>query len=223
MPPSLVKPLLKALQGLGLTTPTAPLIPPGAAGREKDAILCKMEPTLSRALPCASSGSLTTAALAPGGLARVPAPVPTTWTTWGPESICSCGVWAGDRGMGERLTPGTGMEPLGEEVVGEDSCGNGDSGWWRLSGEVSELLSKLLREAEGLVEYWGVLPVLRGGGFGGFGPPASDLAVFMSRFSRSRGNLFRRFFGGSLALPGGGLCMPVALWWWLRFWLLELE
>ena len=96
----------------------------------------------------------------------------TTWTTWGPERSCSWGLWAGEKDTGEQLISGTGIEPCrGVRERGE----NGKKGWWRERGGVSEELSRLLREAEGLAEVDGGLvwcwkpPVLLGGGLGGLG------------------------------------------------------
>lgn len=64
------------------------------------------------------------------------------------------------------------MDPC--EGVGERGE-KGKKGWWRENGGVSEELSRLLREAEGLAEvdgelvWWWRLPVLLGGGLGGLG------------------------------------------------------
>lgn len=64
------------------------------------------------------------------------------------------------------------MEPC--KGVGERGE-RGKKGWWREKGMVSEELSRLLREAEGLAGVDGGLawccrlPVLLGGGLGGLG------------------------------------------------------
>lgn len=70
-----------------------------------------------------------------------------TWTTCGPDRISSWGVWAGDRSTEMGLTSETGTEPW--KGVGE--CGEkGKKGWCRERGGVSDELSRLLRDADGL-------------------------------------------------------------------------
>lgn len=186
------------------------------AALEKEAILCKIEPTVSLASPGPSSKGR--ALLGVEGLdGRLEA----IWTVWGPDRISIWGLWAGERGTGEQLISGTGMDPC--EGVGE-CAEKGKKGWCREKGGVSEELSRLLREADGLAEVEGGLlrcwrpTVLLGGGFGGLGlmdplfAVVGDAAeVLVTKLSRSKGNLLRR--GISLALGWGDLRT-----WGLRCW-----
>lgn len=165
-----------------------------------------MEPTVSLASPGPSSKVRTVL-----GLERLKGRLEVIWTVCGPDRISMWGFWAGDSGTGEQLVSGTGMEPCGG--VGELGE-KGTKRWSREKGRVSEELSRLLREAEGLagvkgglLRCWRPPPVLLGGGFMGLGlmdPLVGGIAeVMFTKLSRSKGNLLRR--GVSLALGWGDL------------------
>lgn len=177
------------------------------SGQEKDAILCKIKPTLSVASSTLSSKEPVTLGLDAleelEGLGRLG----TTWTTWGPGRISNWRLWAGERGTGEQLISGTELE-LCERVGEHGEC---EKGWWKGCDGMSEELSRLLREAEGLAAVDGGLirfrrpNMLLGGGFGGLGLTESPSALvgevvetLLTKLSRSKGNLLRR--GVSLGL-----------------------
>lgn len=83
-----------------------------AADREKEAILCKIEPTLSQASPVPSAKGRM-----PLGVRKLFGLVGVSWIIWGSEKIPRSGLWTEYNDAGELLISWTGMVPF--EGTGE--------------------------------------------------------------------------------------------------------